>query len=83
MISFILIISKWFETQLLALNTKFRDLLDEKSTNSMNKLEALDERITQLTEHFEREKASILQQIEDRGHELAEMLNKFKVFFSN
>lgn len=45
----------------------------------MEKLEALDERITQLGEHFEREKALILQQIEDRGRELAEMLNKFKV----
>mmetsp|Transcript_5556 Transcript_5556/g.5714 ORF Transcript_5556/g.5714 Transcript_5556/m.5714 type:complete len:260 (-) Transcript_5556:45-824(-) len=73
----------WFETQLLALNTKFRDLLEEKSTNSMEKLEALDERITQLGEHFEREKALILQQIEDRGRELAEMLNKFKEEFDH
>ena len=69
---------KWFETKLQSLNTKFRDILEEKSTASLEKLDILDNRITQLGEHFEREKASILQQIDDRGRELTAMLNKFK-----
>jgi hypothetical protein len=49
----------------------------------MDKLALIDERITELGEHFEREKASILQQIEDRGRELAEMLQNFKEEFDH
>jgi septation ring formation regulator EzrA len=49
----------------------------------LDKLNLIDERISQLAEHFEREKASILQQIEDRGRELAEMLQKFKEEFDH
>jgi hypothetical protein len=70
---------QWFETKLNSLNVKFRDILEEKTASTMEKLEVLDHRITDLGEHFEREKASILQQIDDRGRELTEMLNKFKV----
>jgi hypothetical protein len=61
------------------MNSKFRDCLEDKSLKSMNKLEELDNRITKLAEHFEVEKAAILKQIEERGQELANMLNKFKV----
>jgi hypothetical protein len=49
----------------------------------MDKLALVEDRITQLEEHFEKEKAQILQQIEDRGRELAEMLQKFKEEFDN
>jgi cell shape-determining protein MreC len=49
----------------------------------MDKLAVVEDRITQLEEHFEREKAQILQQIEDRGKELAEMLQKFKEEFDH
>ena len=49
----------------------------------MEKLDVLDNRITDLGEHFEREKASILQQIDERGRELTDMLNKFKVTFED
>mmetsp|Transcript_22300 Transcript_22300/g.32460 ORF Transcript_22300/g.32460 Transcript_22300/m.32460 type:complete len:256 (-) Transcript_22300:274-1041(-) len=73
----------WFEGELLALNTKFRDVLQEKSEASMDKLEILDMRITKLGEHFDREKTAILNQIEERGRELADMLNKFKDEFDH
>jgi hypothetical protein len=47
------------------------------------KLDQLDQRITELGEHFEQEKISILNQIQERGEELANMLNKFKVYHYN
>ena len=74
---------QWFESQLIALNNKFRDILEEKSVTSLDKLAAVEDRITHLEEHFEREKAQILKQIEDRGKELAEMLQKFKEEFDH
>jgi len=72
---------QWFEEQLLETNIKFRDILQEKSEQSIEKLEQLDERITNLGQYFEEEKASILDQIKVRGEELAMMLYKFKVCF--
>jgi hypothetical protein len=45
----------------------------------MERLEQLDDRITTLNIHFEREKEAILKQIKERGEELAMMLCKFKV----
>lgn len=65
------------------MNRKFQDLLEEKNLNSLNKLAIIEERITQLQEHFEKEKAAILRQIEDRGEELALMLQKFKEEFDH
>jgi hypothetical protein len=53
--------------------------LQQKSDQSIEKLEQLDERITNLGQYFEEEKASILDQIKVRGEELAMMLYKFKV----
>lgn len=72
-------ISQWFEEQLLETNIKFRDILQVKSEQSIEKLDQLDERITSLGKYFEKEKASILEQIKQRGEELAMMLYKFKV----
>jgi hypothetical protein len=53
--------------------------LNEKSEQSLDKLEQLDDRITNLGTYFEEEKKSILDQIKERGEELAMMLYKFKV----
>lgn len=71
----------WFEEQLLETNIKFRDMLQEKSEQSLEKLDQLDERITNLAEYFEVEKASILKEIKSRGEELAMMLYNFKEEF--
>ena len=72
-------IIQWFEEKLLETNIKFRDILKEKSEQSIEKLDRLDDRITALGQHFEKEKATILEQIKERGEELAMMLYKFKV----
>lgn len=71
----------WFEEQLLETNIKFRDILQEKSEQSIEKLDRLDDRITALGQHFEEEKATILEQIKLRGEELARMLYDFKEEF--
>jgi len=65
----------------LETNIKFRDALNEKSEQSMERLEQLDQRITDLSVYFEQEKEAILKQIKDRGEELALMLYKFKEEF--
>ena len=70
---------QWFEEQLLETNIKFRDLLQEKSEKSIEKLEKLDDRITNLGQYFEEEKVKILEEINARGEELAMMLYNFKV----
>jgi hypothetical protein len=71
----------WFEEQLSVVNKNFHDALEERDEKSQKKLEVLENRITALGEHFETEKTEILRQIEDRGRELAKMLNDFKEEF--
>lgn len=73
----------WFEEQLLETNLKFRDALNEKSQKSLEKLDKLDDRITNLGKYFEEEKTRILAEIKARGEELALMLYKFKEEFDH
>ena len=70
---------QWFEDHLDTMNRNFHDALEERDEKAHKKLEVLEERITALGEHFEEEKVTILKQIEERGQELARMLNEFKV----
>lgn len=61
------------------MNRNFHDALEERDEKAHKKLEVLEDKITALGEHFEEEKVTILKQIEERGQELARMLNEFKV----
>ena len=70
---------QWFEDNLDKMNNNFHNALEERDEKAKKKLSILEDRITALGEHFEEEKVSILQQIEERGRELARMLNEFKV----
>lgn len=71
----------WFEGQLAALDKKFHTTLTERHERTSEKLVALDNRITALDERFEIEKKEILRQIDERGQELAKLLEEFKAEF--
>jgi len=68
----------WFEGQLSELNRSFHATLEERTVQTTQRLEVLEENITALDVRFEKEKAMILQEIDDRGRELARLLNEFK-----
>ena len=68
----------WFEGQLSELNRSFHATLEERTVKTTLRLEVLEENITALDVRFEKEKAMILQEIDDRGRELARLLNEFK-----
>ena len=57
------------------MNATIKDRNDEVT----NKLDSLSNRISDLQSHFENEKRSIMRQIDERGEELAALLNKFRV----
>lgn len=61
------------------LNEKFHDLLTKRQTETERRIDELNQRITNLQQHFEEEKAAVLKYVDDRGEELTRMLNKFKV----
>lgn len=61
------------------MNKKFHTALETRDERARKRLEELDGRITELGQYFESEKRTILKQIEERGEELARMLQKFKV----
>lgn len=71
----------WFESQLTTLDKKFHETLNERTEKTTAKLVDLEERITSLDERFEVEKADILRQIDERGQELAKLLEEFKAEF--
>ena len=68
----------WFEVQLSELNKSFHETLDERTVKTTKRLDGLEESITALDARFEQEKALILRQIDERGQELARLLNEFK-----
>lgn len=68
----------WFEGQLFELNRSFHATLEERTATTTKRLDTLAESITVLDERFEQEKALILRQIDERGAELARLLNEFK-----
>lgn len=61
------------------MNETFHKTLTDRHTETSNRLNGLNNRISELEARFVREKADILALIDQRGRELAEMLNKFKV----
>jgi hypothetical protein len=71
---------QWFEDQLSQLNATFQDTLDKRKTETNQRLDQLNQRITDLDTHFENQKREILQYIDDRGAELTKLLNQFKVY---
>jgi hypothetical protein len=64
---------------LSVLNETFHSTLDARNQATGKRLDELNQRITDLDTKFETEKAEILRVIEERGRELARMLNEFKV----
>lgn len=68
----------WFEDELEKLNKAFHETLETRKTATDTRLDELNTRITDLNTYFEEQKASILKYIDDRGEELAALLNKFK-----
>lgn len=79
----ILFLLQWFEDQLSNINQQFHETLDKRKQDTEIKLEALNQRITDLDKYFEEQKASILKYIDDRGEELTRLLNQFKVRYCN
>ena len=73
----------WFEEQLVNLDTNFHASLKERSEATHAKLDSLDVRITELDKRFEEEKIEILRQIDERGRELAKLLEEFKEEFEH
>jgi len=71
----------WFEQNLTQLSTKFHASLEDRSTKTHTRLDELNDRITNLDERFEKEKEEILRTIEERGRELAALLNQFRDAF--
>jgi chaperonin cofactor prefoldin len=62
-----------------AANIAFTTTLKERNEATHIRLDAVNTRITELDEKFEREKAEILRYVDERGAELTRMLNQFKV----
>jgi len=69
---------QWFEVQLSELDRSFHATLEERTIKTTKRLDGLEESITALDVRFEEEKALILRQIDERGQELARLLNEFK-----
>lgn len=61
------------------MNAKFQDTIAKRKEETYERLERLNERITNMDMYFEDEKMKILKYIDDRGEELARLLYKFKV----
>ncbi len=70
----------WLEEELTVLNKKFQESIEIRTEKAKIRAEEINQRITKLDQKFEEEKAIILKQIDDRGRELREMLEKFKVY---
>eukprot|EP01041_Mallomonas_annulata_P010079 gene10079-21004_t len=71
----------WFEEQLSELNQEFNEVLTERHEQTNLKLEHLSTRVDEVEATFAKDKEAILQHIDERGQELANMLNKFKEEF--
>lgn len=61
------------------LNTSVHEVLEERKAATDVRIDQLNQRITDLEAHFATEKAAILKYVDDRGEELTQLLNKFKV----
>lgn len=73
----------WFEKELSELDKTFHISLEEKNIATINRLDELHQRITLLDEKFEKDKSYILKYIDEKGEELARMLNQFRTEFEN
>jgi len=73
----------WFEQELSDLDKVFHTTLEERNVATAKRLDEIHERITVLDDKFEREKAEILRYIDERGEELARMLNQFRAEFEH
>eukprot|EP01031_Cornospumella_fuschlensis_P041753 gene41753-50959_t len=71
----------WFEDQLEKLNKDFHTLLAKRKEDTDQKIEALNQRITNVQAYFEEQKAAVLKYVDDRGEELTKLLNQFKAEF--
>jgi chaperonin cofactor prefoldin len=60
-------------------NKAFTTTLHERNEATNLRLTAINTRITELDEKFEKEKEEILLYVDERGAELTRMLNQFKV----
>mmetsp|Transcript_6917 Transcript_6917/g.8350 ORF Transcript_6917/g.8350 Transcript_6917/m.8350 type:complete len:261 (+) Transcript_6917:47-829(+) len=70
------------ENHLKKVYEEFDELVANKKSRVEQRLDALDERITELDEHFTNEKIRIKLEIEERHNELMEMLKKFRQLFT-
>jgi hypothetical protein len=61
------------------LNKDFQETLAMRKAATDKRLDEINQRITDTHTYFEEQKATILKYVDDRGRELADMLNKFKV----
>lgn len=71
----------WFEDQLTILNQEFQDTIQKRKEETYVRLDQLNQRITDLNQYFEEQKAAILKYVDERGEELTKLLNKFKEEF--
>lgn len=53
--------------------------MEDRRQQTLDRIEEVNERITELFHRLETEKAVILQKIDDKGEELKELLSEFKV----
>ena len=79
--SFSIFCEQWFEGQLSNLSQTFNASLDDRNESTAKRLDELNQRITDQDTRFEKEKTDILRQIDERGEELARLLNQFKAEF--
>lgn len=71
----------WFEQQLSVLDNTFHKALEERHTVTNKRIDEINIRITDLDSRFERDKQMILKEIDERGNDLARLLNEFKAEF--
>jgi hypothetical protein len=66
---------------LTILNQEFQDTIQKRKEETYVRLDQLNQRITDLNQYFEEQKAAILKYVDERGEELTKLLNKFKEEF--
>ena len=54
-------------------------LIEDRRQQTFDRIDEVNERITELFHRLETEKAVIIQKIDDKGEELKEILSEFKV----
>lgn len=71
---------KWFDKELSRVSDSMKVLIEDRRQQTFDRIDEVNERITELFHRLETEKAVIIQKIDDKGEELKEILSEFKVW---